>query len=253
MWSARPSKSQPLSGGHPLEPAPVVRHRAAAVGDDPPQPGEVAHEPRAERLHERGGVGAEVVRAGGVEVLVARRRHVDHRRHVELAHRLPQRPPVAVPQRRPGPEPAGRVGVDVAADEAHLDDAPLAVRRREPSMAAPGDCGSWHTGAKFSGYRSHTRRIELVLVLRPERRRVLVADVVAHPARPRREQREVGAAVALEPQLGGLEAGPDLVVGHLDRALLTDVRRVALDRRRPAPRATRRPRAASSCSARGSR
>ena len=26
-------------------------------------------------------------------------------------------------------------------------------------MGAPGDCGSWATGAKLEGYRSHTRRI----------------------------------------------------------------------------------------------
>ena len=88
------------------EPAPVVRHRTAAVGDDQPQLGEVGEQVRGEQLHERRGVGAEVVRAGGVEVRVAGGAHVDHRRHVELAQRLVQRVPVAVGQRRPVPAAA---------------------------------------------------------------------------------------------------------------------------------------------------
>jgi hypothetical protein len=57
-----------------------------------------------------------------------------------------------------------------------------------------------------------------------------VAQVVAHPRGPRREQREVGAPLALLGELGVLEAGPDLVVADDDRALGADVARVALDR-----------------------
>jgi hypothetical protein len=38
---------------------------------------------------------------------------------------------------------------------------------------------------------------------------------VAHPAGARREDGEIGAALALEPELGPLEAVADLVVGDL--------------------------------------
>ena len=230
MCSASPSKSQPWSAAMPLNRPQWYGTAPPPCGMIRPQAREVAHEPRAERLHECGGVGAEIVRARGVEVLVARGRHVDHGGHVELAHRLPQRPPRAVPQRRPGPEPARRVGVHVAADETHLADTPPQFGDR----AVDGGAGRLRELA----HRSEVRRVQvahspdqLVLVLRPERRRVFVADVVGHPARPWREQGEIGAAVALELQLGRFQTRPDLVVGHVDRALLTHVRRVAVDRR----------------------
>ena len=216
-------------GRHPLEAPPVVRHRAAAVGDDPPEPREVAHEAGRQRLDERGGVGAEVVRAGGLELRVARRRDVDHPRHVELAHRLPQRPPRPVGQRRPGPVATGRVGVDVAPDEPELLDA----------AAQFGNAGVDGRTRRL-GQLAHRREVvgvqpadavdEVVLVAGPVPGRVLVADVVAHPARPRREDRDVGAALALQAQLVGLDALADLVVGHVDRAELTDVGGISLDR-----------------------
>ena len=47
--------------------------------------------------------------------------------------------------------------------------------------------------------------------------------MVAHPGRPRREQRQVGATLPLEPKLRALQALPDLVVADRDHALLADV------------------------------
>ena len=78
-----------------------------------------------EELHERGGVGVDVVRAGGVEVRVARRADVDHRRHVELDQLLVERIPVPVGQRRRRPVAARRIRIQIAADEAELVDAAL--------------------------------------------------------------------------------------------------------------------------------
>ena len=119
----------------PAVAAPVVRHRAAAVRNDELQRREILEEVRRQELHERGRVAVDVVRAGGVEVRVARRAHVDHRRHVELDHLLVERIPLAVGQRRVGPVAARRIGVQVAADEAELLDAALelgdAVRGRD--------------------------------------------------------------------------------------------------------------------------
>ena len=150
-----------------------------------------------DELHERRGVGVEVVRAGGVEGRVARRADVDHRRHVELDHLLVERIPVLVGERRVVPVAAGRVGVEVAADEAELVDAALAARRS-------------------AILRRHARRLRQLAdadeVLREERRRrggsgrcrcsvqcvltLRVADVVRHAGGARREDREVGAALA---------------------------------------------------------
>ena len=46
----------------------MVGHRAAAVRDDQRSVGKSLNRSACQELHERGGVGVEVVRAGGVEV-----------------------------------------------------------------------------------------------------------------------------------------------------------------------------------------
>ena len=74
-------------------------------------------------LHERCGVGVEVVRAGGVEGGVDAGADVDHRREVVLDQLLVERVPGTVGQRRRGPVPARRVGVEVDGDGAELLDA----------------------------------------------------------------------------------------------------------------------------------
>ena len=184
--------------GHTFEPTPVVGHGATAVGDDPAQVVEVGHEARGQGLHEGGGVGAEVVGAGGVEVVVAGRRHVDHGRHVEFTHRFPQRPPVAVVQGRAGPEPAGRIGVDVAADEPHLLDAASEFGHRIVE-AGPRRLGQLADGSEVLGKEIAHPPDQIVLVLRPELGGVLVADVVGHPRGPGREDREIGTPLPLQP------------------------------------------------------
>ena len=129
-------------------------------------------------------VGAEVVRAGGEEVVVTAGRDVDHRRHVELLHRLPQRPPIVVEQWRTIPVTATRIGVHVAADEVHLLDAAAQLTHRPFDRSA--------RRLRKLAHRREVRRVEvthspdqLVLMLRPEGRGVFVADVVSHPAGPR--------------------------------------------------------------------
>jgi acyl-CoA dehydrogenase len=114
-----------LPGRDAEEPAPVVGHRAAAVRDHEAQRREPAEQVARQQLHEGRGVGVEVVRAERVHGRVARGRHVDHGRNVELDHLLVQREPVLVGQRRRRPPRARRVRVQVAADEAELGDAPL--------------------------------------------------------------------------------------------------------------------------------
>ena len=100
--------------------APVERHRAAAMRDDEFQRREILEQVALDELHEGGGVGVDVMRAGVMEVRVAGRGDVDHGRHVELDQLLVDRIPPAVGERRIGPVAAGRIGIEVDADEAEL-------------------------------------------------------------------------------------------------------------------------------------
>src|SRR5262249_48845879 len=60
---------------------------------------------------------------------------------------------------------------------------------------------------------------QVVAVLRPRLARRRVAEMVAHPARTRAEDRDVRAALALQLQLRALDALAQLVVADLDLAL----------------------------------
>ena len=113
--------------------------------------GKVLEQIGGQELHERRRVGVDVVRAGRVEVRIARRADVDHRRHVELDHLFVERIPLPVGQRRRGPVAARRIGVQVAADEAELVDAALELARCSWPAARPATAGSWQTPTKLSG------------------------------------------------------------------------------------------------------
>ena len=83
--------------------------------------GKVLEQVGQDDLHEHHGVGVEIIRAGGVLRRIAAAGDVDHRRHVELDHLLVERIPPLVGHRRRVEIAAGRIGIEVAADEAHLD------------------------------------------------------------------------------------------------------------------------------------
>ena len=78
-----------------------------------------------------------------------------------------------------------------------------------------GVCGSWHTPTKFFGNSPTHAMDQIVALPRPVEAGAGVADVMRHRRRARREDRDVGAAIALELQLG-LDALAQLVVGDLD-------------------------------------
>src|SRR5213594_1961367 len=203
--------------------APVVRDRAAAVGNDELQARKVLEEIGGDQLHERGRVAIDVMTAGRVEVRVAGHADVDHRRHVELDHLLVERIPPLVGQRRVLPVAPRRIGIQVAADEAELLDAALelgnAVGRRHPRRLRE----LAHADEVLGKERAHAMD-QVVAHLRPVQARGRVADVVPHAGGPRREDRHVGPALALELELGLVDRLPDLIIADADGALRAGAR-----------------------------
>ena len=154
---------------------------------------------------------------------------MDHRRHVELDHLLVQRIPPPVGERRVLPVAARRIGVQVAADEAELLHAALELRDAVRGRDA-GRLRQLAHADEILRVERHAAVDQVVAELRPRAARRGVADVVRHPRRPRREDREIGAALALQLELRALEARAHLVVADLERALRRR-RAAALERR----------------------
>ena len=96
----------------------MVGHRAAAVRNQEAQGGEVAEQIALQQLHESGGVGVQIMRAGGVEAVVAAGGNVNHGGDVVFHHFFVNRIPIFIGQRRRSPMAAGRIGVEVDADVA---------------------------------------------------------------------------------------------------------------------------------------
>ena len=92
--------------GEPAVSAPVVGNGPAAVRNDEAQRGKIPEQIALDELHERRGVGVDVMRAGGVEIRIARGGDVDHRRDIQLDHLLVEGVPVPVGERWGCPMPA---------------------------------------------------------------------------------------------------------------------------------------------------
>ena len=110
------------------KPPPVVRHRAAAMRDKELQRRKVLEQVGRQALHERRRISVQVMRAGGVETLIAACADMDHRRDVVLDHLLIDRIPVPAGQRRRCPVPPGRIRVQVDPNEPVIPDASLQLR-----------------------------------------------------------------------------------------------------------------------------
>ncbi len=150
---------------------------------------------------------------------------MDHGRHVELGHLLVERIPPLVGHRRRIPGAARRIGIEVAADEAVFVDAALELA----DAALRIDAGRLRQLA----YADEVLRIEradamdqLVADLRPLQAQPGVTDVMRHAGGARREDRQAGAALALQLELRALHARADLVVADLERGARRFLRRV---------------------------
>ncbi len=197
---------------------PVKGHRAAAVRDDQLQAREILEQIAHDELHERGGVGIDVVGAGAVKAGIARGADVHHRRHVKLHQLLIKLVPPPIGQRRRRPIATRGIGIEIAADKTELLHAALqladaAVRRHTRRLRQLA-----HADEVVRIERADTMD-HLVAQLRPGEAHVIVADVMAHPHRARREDGEIGAALALKLELCAFDALADFVVGSLERGL----------------------------------
>ena len=199
---------------HVRQPAiapPVERHGAAAMRDDEAQLGEARKQIAFHQLHEGHRIGRKVEPSGGVHRGVATARDVNHRGHVQLAHRFVDREPVFVRQRRMLEMPAARIGVQVAADHAEfLDTAPqFPDARLEP---APGALRQHAHAREGAGEQLRDAVDQIVAFLGPCFRYVLIPLMMRHPAGPGREDGEVGAALLDQFELVFLDRRADLVV-----------------------------------------
>ena len=147
---------------------------------------------------------------------------MDHRRHIQIAHGFIQRVPVFVAERQVLPVTAGRVGVQVAADEAHLLDAAAKLGDACPDrgLRALRQLADWHEVCREQVADTPD---QVVAMLGPGLRGAGVADMMAHPAGARREDGDVRAAFLLDTKLVGLDALANLVVADRHHALAADV------------------------------
>ena len=191
----------------------------AAVRQDEPDAGEVLEDVGVHQLHEAGVVHVHVVGAGGGERGVARAGAVDHRRHVQLHHLLVERVPVTVAERRVRPVAAGRVRVEVAADETQLVDGALQLLHDAPLRRHAGRLRQRARADEAVRVDVADALDHVVVDLGPVAADELAAEVVAHPGGARREDGNVRAALVLQLQLAVLQRGAYLVVGDVDRVL----------------------------------
>src|SRR5581483_6378758 len=196
----------------------LVGHRAAAVGDDDLQRREVVEYARLEELEYGSRVGVDVVGRGGVQRGVDRGADVDHGDRVEGGDRLPERVPPLVAQPGGHADASAGVRIHVAADEAELFDA--AAQLLDAVLGAhPGRLRKLADADKGLGEELADAVDQLVVHLGPVAADQLAPEVVSHSGGLGREDRQIGAALALLLDLAVLQAGLDLLIADVQLAL----------------------------------
>jgi hypothetical protein len=172
----------------------------------------------ADESHERRRVGIDVVRAGGVEVRVARRADMHHRRDIVLHHLLVDGVPPFVGERRVGPFAARGIGVEIDADEAEILHQPVdfgqaVLRRLSRHLRQLTDAD------ELVGIKVADAFDRVVADLGPVPVGGLTADMMCHGRRARRKNGQVGAALTLQLELRTLDALAQLIIAHLQPCL----------------------------------
>ena len=143
---------------------------------------------------------------------------VDHGGHVERHERFVERVPPLVAQRGGQPHAAAGVRVDVAADEAEVQDAAPQLL----DTVAGADArrlGKLADADELVREELADAVDQLVVHLGPVAANQLRPEVVPHRGRLRREDGQVGAALALLLDLAILQTGADLLVADVHRTL----------------------------------
>src|SRR5215471_1261397 len=174
-----------------LPPADLVGHRAAAVRDDDPQPGELLEDLAAQQRQDRDRLLGDEVLAVALAAVEAAR-GVDERGDVEVDHRLPQRVPVLVVQAGAVPDALVRVGVQADADEPEIVDGAIELGQRLGDRASGAHRQARDAGEAARMHRDGARD-EVVVRLDPPVHDLLGLGRVHLVERARAQQLDVGA------------------------------------------------------------
>src|SRR6266481_6056559 len=158
-----------------------------------------------------------------MEIRVAGGADMNHCGHVELDHFLVERIPKFIGKRWSSPVASRWIRIEIASDETQLIDTPLELRNRIRNRNALRLRKLAYTD-KFLRIQLAYAIDQIVAMLRPVAARCLVSDMVSHPRRARRKNREVTAALSLKFQLRAFKAFANLVIGDLESALGRHVR-----------------------------
>src|SRR5664279_3280650 len=130
------------------------------------------------------------MRASMVEVRVAGRTDMDHRRHAQFAQYLIKGIPMLVGQRRIGPVSAGWIGIEIDRDKAQLlnysPELGDAIFRRNTGML-------WELsdGCEIVRQQAAHAMDQIIRYDCPFQTSFLASDMMGHTGRPRRENRQV--------------------------------------------------------------
>jgi hypothetical protein len=167
---------------------------------------------RREALHEGGRVAVQIVRAGGMESRVAGVTDVDHRGNVEFDQLFVNRIPIGIGKRRIGPISARRVRIQIASNKTVFAYAALELSKR----ILRGYAGAlWqHAGAdEIIRKQTADPMDQIVAGDCPGLACRGVAKMMSHAGRARRKDCEIGAALALHPELAIADRIANLIIG----------------------------------------
>lgn len=187
---------------------------------------------RRQALHEGGGVAVQIVRTGGMESRVAGVTDVDHRGNVEFDQLFVNRIPIGIGKRRIGPISARRVRIQIASNKSVFAYAALELLKR----ILRGYAGALrqHAGPdKIIRKQTANPINQIVAGDGPGLACRGVAQMMSHAGGTRRKNREIGAALALHPELSIADGITNLIICDQGTLRWLCALRMGLDLRLP--------------------